>query len=226
MPAHGSRLVASRLIFDVSQKRVNSRVSAIILAAVAIAHGAAAWEPNSPKDCRLAFLMGMTAIGDPGSGGAFPSASDPRRQVFDEIARLYAADVGATTAELATEKWRDKVEAAVEACRRRNTSDSWMSLVATFGNDAFRDSDLPASFLAGAYAAHGTATGFRLVNHRKGLYIVWLMRLVFVDVTIDATVRPGIPGNITVTVQGGGQQTVQGLIAELEGVRIALARRR
>jgi hypothetical protein len=101
-----------------------------------------------------------------------------------------------------------------------------MSLVATFGEDALRDPDLSASFLAGAYASHGTATGFRLVNQKKGLYLAWFVRSVFSDVTIDAKIRPGIPGNITITIEGAGDQTVQWVIEELEGVRAALSRRR
>jgi hypothetical protein len=204
---------------------MTSRFRIIIFAFVAIVQNAIAWEPKSPKECRLAFLMGMTTIGDPGSDTAFPPASDPRRRVFDEIARLYSADMGASAEELATEKWRDRVETALEACRRRSTSESWMSLVATFGEGALRDPDLSAAFLAGAYASHGTSTGFRLVNQRKGLYIAWLVRSVFFSVTIDAKIRPGIPGNIIVTIDGAGDQTVQWVISELEGVRIALTRR-
>ena len=59
------------LIFDVEQIMI-PRISVIIFVVIAIVQNAAAWEPKSPKDCRFAFLMGMTSIGDPGSSGAFP----------------------------------------------------------------------------------------------------------------------------------------------------------
>ena len=188
---------------------------------LSFAQCAFAWEPRSPRDCRLAFLMGYsTFTGDSPSASILPPASSPSYSHFERIARAYAADIGVSAEGLDRGGWREKVVTAL--AKHYEPASSHKTVEELFGAAARQDTELAAAYLAGAYSQHGTSTGFRLVNQRKGLYLVWLIRSVFVDLPIDATLKPGTPGNITITLRDGRQQTVQGFIEELERVRAAL----
>jgi len=169
--------------------------------------------------------MGMTAFtGDAPEVSIFPPAASPKYEVFDRVARLYAADIGLSAEELGRDSWRAKV--SVSLAKHYGNVSSHKTVEELFGVSEVGDTDLAAAYLAGAYSQHGTPSGLRLVNKRKGLYLIWLIRVLFVDLTVEATLRPGIPGNITITVRDGGQQTVQGFVEELEMIRTVLSARR
>jgi hypothetical protein len=145
--------------------------------------------------------------------------------MFDTVARLHAEDIGATVDELSSEKWRAKVQASIEACRTRAPIDRQMSLGSVFGDAALRDPDVPAAYLAGAYARYGTPTGFRLINQQKGLYLALLIRWGFSELAIDVAVRPGIPGNVTLTLFGE-TEALAGFRKEMEMIRVTLGRKK
>jgi hypothetical protein len=194
-------------------------------AILAFAQCAFAWEPRSPRDCRLAFLVGYSSFtGDAPSLSVLPPASSLSYSHFERIARAYAEDIGVPAEMLDRGGWREKV--AESLAKHYKPGSSHKTVEELFGAATQQDTDLAAAYLAGAYSQHGTSTGFRLVNQRKGLYLAWLIRSAYADLPIDATLKPGIPGNITITLRDGGQQTVQGFIEDLEAVRAALSIRK
>ena len=197
----------------------------LFLVFIALTPCVSAWEPQSPRDCRLAFLMGYSSFtGDAPSLSIFPPVSSPGYSHFERVARAYAVDIGVSDEMLNRAEWREKVAAAL--AKHYESARSHRTIEELFGTKPRQDSELAAAYLAGAYSQHGTSTGFRLVNQRKGLYLAWLIRSVYAEIPVDAALKPGFPGNITITLRDGGQLTVQTVIKDLELVRTELGIRR
>ena len=181
-----------------------------------------AFEPRSLKDCRLAFLLGMAdIIKDQDGWEVLPE--DGKAELYREVARAYAADLGATPDELREDRWRARVLKSLKDCRALSKSESLSTISEVFGSNSFTNGrlDLQMAFLAGAYACHGTSTGFRLVDKRQGLYLVLLLHSVS-RLQIESVLRPGYPGNFTIALSGGAKGEFEDFFAEMQNVREVL----
>lgn len=178
-------------------------------------------ESRPLKDYRLAYLMGMTAFtGHPPNLDVFPSKSDPSSALFERIARLYAEDMGLSAKVLERDaEWRAAVASRIADCYGGGASHVTMEDL--FGGTAHHDPNVGFAYLAGAHARFGQPTGFKLINFRKGLYLMRLVRENFFSLGIEATVPAGgpIPGNITITLRNGGEQSIEGFLKSVEAMR-------
>lgn len=190
---------------------------------------ARAFEPKSLPECRLAFLLGMST-GSRGTawevfwGGA---REDECRALFERLGRAYAGDLGASPEELRTEQWRARVMAALRA--QRDPAKPLGGLAAGWlgeglGQPGPRRVDLLSAFAAGAYARHAAPGGFKLGDSPKGMELVLVIRALSA-LAIDFSIRPGLPGNMTITLSGGGDRELEDFFAELKIVRDVLAAR-
>jgi len=181
-----------------------------------------AFEPQSVKDCRLAFLLGMSDImKDQDGWEALPR--DGKAELYLAIARAYAADLGATADELKADQWRGRVLKSLKDARALSKTESLSPIGEIFGLDSFKNGrlDLPLAYLAGAYACHGTRTGFQMIDKRQGLYVTLLIHYVS-RLDIATVLRSGYPGNFTITLSGGGKGELEDFFTEMENVREAL----
>jgi hypothetical protein len=177
----------------------------------------AAFEPKSMKDCRLAFLLGL---GWGNSTIVFGSVEHDR--TFEDVARAYAKDIGASDTELNSAVWRTIVRSALSACydpRKRIAMQMNDCLSEGFGPDVWQQRvDVVSAYAAGAYARHGTDTGFRMTNQAKGTYLVLVVQRL-AEVSIHLAINPGLPGNLTVTLSGGGKDELANFFAEMKIIR-------
>ncbi len=181
-----------------------------------------AFEPRSLKDCRLAFLLGMADIMKTQDGWEV-LPEDGRAELYRDVARAYAVDLGAAPEELKDDRWRAKVLKSIKDSRALSNTESMATIGELFGVDSFKNGrlDLPLAYLAGAYASHGTPSGFRMVDKRQGLYVVLLIHTVS-RLQIESVHRPGYPGNFVITLSGGGKGEFEDFFTEMRNVREGL----
>ncbi len=198
----------------------------LLLTALLFTGDLAAFEARSMRDCRLAFLLGMSTGRKENTGWEmFWGSEHGARETYEKVARAYATELGASAEELRTDAWRTRVIAALDRIRGTTPRLSESTLEDAFGDLGLKDGmlDLPSAYLAGAYARFGTPQGFQLIEQRKGLYFVVLIRAVS-RLQIDVQVRPGIPGNISLTLSGGGKNELEDFFAELKSIRETIER--
>lgn len=183
----------------------------------------AAFSPTSMKDCRLAFLLGM---GWGNRSAAFGSQEHDR--AFERVARACAKDLGATDAELQGDTWRDRVISALSLNtdpKKRIAGQMNDILGEAFGPEVWMRIDVVSAYAAGAYARHGTSAGFKMKNQAKGTYLVLVLQRL-AGVSINLAINPGMPGNLIITLSGGGKDELADFFAEMRTIREVIEKAR
>jgi len=151
---------------------------------------------NTP-DLRRAFLLGMSEELDYSGAEKFWPTEKFQSDLYDAVAKEYAADVGIVVANDKGKDWRSEVARSLDDQERNRK---------VFGT---RNIEARVAFLSGAYARFGTPTGFKLTGYAKafeiGLYICNLA-----DYDIQIAQQSGYPGGTSITVLGAdGTPTAQ-----------------
>ncbi|MDP3069233.1 MAG: hypothetical protein Q8N18_03045 [Opitutaceae bacterium] len=201
---------------------MRSKLILMLSLVIGLASDLSAFDPKSMKDCRLAFLLGLGW----GDGGNAVFGSKEHDREFERVARACAKDRGASDAELRGDAWREKVISALHAANdpeKRIAASMNDSLKEAFGADVWRRIDVVSAYVAGAYARHGTDSGFRMINQAKGTYLVLVIQL-FASVRINLAINPGMPGNLIITLSGGGKDELADFFAEMRTIREVIER--
>jgi hypothetical protein len=175
-----------------------------------------AFDPKVIKDCRLAFLLGLSW----GNNTAVFGSPEHDRQ-FEAVARAYARDLGASAAELRGVGWRMRVLSALDAAndpKKRIAGRMNDTLGEAFGPDVWQRIDVVSAYVAGAHARHGTDTGFKMINQAKGTYLVLAIQRL-ASVRINLAISPGMPGSLTITLAGGAKNELADFFAEMKTIR-------
>lgn len=191
---------------------------------VCIPISVSAFETRSMKESRFAFLLGMSDLLKEQDGWE-NLPNDGKSQLYKEVARAYAVDLGATPDELTDNRWRERVLQSLRVCREAlSLNPENIAIVnEVFGLDKTSEAriDLRLAYLSGAYACHGTTTGFKLIDKRHGSYIALTVHGMF-KLQVESVMKPGIPGNMTITLSAGRKDDLEYFFLVMQDVREAI----